>query len=72
MTKTCPGDGRKPHTLSVSEFTKNASRADGLSVYCKTCAAAKQRRWKHEHPEEVRKAKADYRQREKQEREAAA
>jgi hypothetical protein len=59
MTKTCPDCNR---TLPLSGFTKNAARVDGLSVYCKPCAAERQREWKHNNPEKVRAAKRQYRQ----------
>jgi hypothetical protein len=54
------------HTLPIEEFTFNRSRPDGRAVYCKTCAAAKQRKWKKEHPDKVREWKRNYRLKEKE------
>ena len=69
-TKVCPGHGDQPaHTLPATPefFTANANRPLGLAVYCRLCAAAKQREWKHSHPEKVRAAKKAYRLKQKEE-----
>jgi len=61
--KQCAGHGNQaPHLLPAipMNFTSNASRADGFSAYCKICAAAKQREWKHNHPKEVKAMKKAY------------
>jgi hypothetical protein len=66
-TKTCPGFGeQKSHTVPVVEFGKHASRPDGLSAYCKVCAALSQKAWRLAHPEQVRANKKRYRDQEKQ------
>lgn len=65
-TKTCPGFGdAEQHTLPVTEFGRNASRPDGLSAYCKRCAAASQKAWREAHPDTVRANKKKYRDRER-------
>lgn len=66
-TKTCPGFGDHPaHTLPVAEFGSNAARADGLTAYCKKCAAASQKAWRQSHPETVKANKRKYRERERE------
>lgn len=61
-TKICYGSPEKPaHVVAKSEFTRDAARDDGLAVYCKACAAARQRAWKHANPEKVKAAKQAYR-----------
>lgn len=64
-TKQCPGFRREAHVLSTSAFGTNKGRADGLSPYCKTCAAASQRAWKKAHPDKVKADKKKYREQEK-------
>lgn len=66
-SKICFGDGdaQPQHTADVSDFPQDSRRGDGLSVYCRICAAARQRRWKHANPEKVRAAKKLYRERKK-------
>ena len=70
-SKFCYGDGENqpPHLVSKSEFSMDSRREDGLSVYCKSCAAARQRAWKHANPQKVREAKKKYLRRTKEERE---
>ena len=64
-TKTCPGfGGRAPHTLPLTDFGKNAARADGYTAYCKACSAACQAAWRRAHPETVKANKKRYRERE--------
>ena len=67
VQKTCFGDGedQEQHALDSAKFSSDSRRDDGLSVYCRECAAARQRRWKHENPEKVKLAKKDYRARQK-------
>ena len=45
----------------LDEFSDNAQNPDGKAYYCRGCNAAKQREWKHDHPEEVRAARKAYR-----------
>jgi hypothetical protein len=69
--KTCPGTGAQPaHELpaTAEHFSGDCTRQDGFCPYCKHCAAEKQREWKRNNPEKVRKMKKDYRDRERQER----
>lgn len=67
-TKFCYGDGKDqpPHLVAKSDFTADASREDGLCVYCKICNAARQRAWKKANPEKVRAAKRAYRKSQKE------
>ena len=63
-TKTCPGvetdDYAQPsHTLELEHFGAVKQRPDGRAGYCKWCAAAKQRQWKRDHPDQVRKWKRE-------------
>lgn len=60
--KFCFGDGvdQPMHIVAKTEFSSDSSREDGLSVYCKSCAAARQRAWKQANPAKVREAKKDY------------
>jgi len=61
-SKFCHGYGdQPPHLVPKSEFTQDSRRDDGLCVYCKACAAARQRAWKRANPEKVKAAKRDYR-----------
>jgi hypothetical protein len=61
-TKICFGSTGQPmHVVAKDQFSKDAARADGLSPYCKSCAAARQRAWKHANPEKVKAAKRNYR-----------
>lgn len=65
-TKLCFGSAeRTSHIVAKDKFTKDAARDDGLSVYCKECAAARQRAWKHANPEKVKAAKQAYREKQK-------
>ena len=60
-SKFCFGSAdQPPHLVAKSEFSLDARREDGLCVYCKTCAAARQRAWKHAHPAKVKAAKRAY------------
>jgi len=62
--KLCFGDGDKQpqHVADLDQFPSDARRDDKLSVYCRKCAAARQRRWKHANPDKVRAAKRAYRE----------
>jgi len=61
-TKICFGHTGQPmHVVAKDKFGKDAARADGLSPYCRLCAAARQRAWKHDNPEKVKAAKRNYR-----------
>ena len=70
-SKFCYGDGENqpPHIVPKSEFSMDSRREDGLSVYCRSCAAARQRAWKHANKDKVREAKKAYLRRTKGERE---
>ena len=60
--KTCPGFGALPaHTKPLSEFSTNSARPDGYAAYCKVCAALSQKKWRQDHPEQVRANKKKYR-----------
>ena len=60
-SKFCYGSAdQPPHLAAKSEFSADRTREDGLCVYCKVCNAARQRAWKHAHPEKVKAAKAEY------------
>lgn len=73
-TKFCFGNGidQPQHIVSKAEFSSDASRDDGLSVYCKACAAARQRKWKHDNTDKVREAKRAYRHKQRQQRQQGA
>lgn len=66
--KLCFGDGENQgaHTAAISDFSKDEKREDHLSVYCRVCAATRQRAWKKANPEKVRAAKRLYRARQKE------
>lgn len=63
-SKFCWGDGvdQPQHLVAKSEFPSDASREDGLSVYCRKCGAARQRAWKRANPEKVKAWKRKYRE----------
>jgi hypothetical protein len=64
VTKTCPGAKPRPaHTEPVSAFAADKNRPDGLFVYCRKCAAQKQREWRERNPDKVRAARLKYRTR---------
>ncbi len=67
-SKYCFGDGinQPPHIVAKSDFSMDARREDGLCVYCKTCAAARQRAWKQANPDKVKQAKKVYLSKQKQ------
>jgi hypothetical protein len=69
--KYCPGDRditKTKHAVEFSQFGSDATRSDGMAIYCLACAAAKQRRWKTEHREKVQQDKREYRRRQKEAR----
>lgn len=61
-TKYCFGDGlqQTAHFVPKDRFSTDQSRPDGLSAYCKACAASRQRQWKHANPDKVRASKRAY------------
>lgn len=61
--KLCFGDGyaQRQHAVDVELFGSDARRDDGLNVYCKKCAAARQKRWKQSNPLKVQNMKRAYR-----------
>lgn len=62
VSKLCPGTSERPaHTDLSDKFSKDKARGDGLCVYCRECAAWRQRQWKRNNPDKVRAAKALYR-----------
>ena len=62
-TKICHGSAdQSMHSVAKDKFTADKTRDDGLAVYCKSCAAARQRAWKHANPEKVIAAKKAYRE----------
>ena len=68
-SKFCFGSADQPmHLVAKSEFTADASRDDGLCVYCKSCSAARQRAWKHANQDKVKAAKRDYLKRRKEQK----
>jgi hypothetical protein len=66
-TKFCFGNGadQGPHIVDESLFTRDSRRDDGLAVYCKFCAATRQRAWKHSNADKVREAKRAWRNKHK-------
>lgn len=61
-SKLCPGTSERiAHTEISDKFSKDKARGDGLCVYCRECAAWRQRQWKRNNPEKVKAAKALYR-----------
>ena len=46
LTKVCPKCGRE---LSLSEFTKDKTRVDGLNLRCKSCTREYSKVWKETH-----------------------
>ena len=62
-TKICHGSADQPaHVVAKDQFTADKTRDDGLAVYCRSCAAARQRAWKHANQEKVRESKRRYRE----------
>ncbi len=62
-SKMCPGTANHPaHLLDAStvNFSSNRSRLDGLSVYCRECAAERQRLWKEANQSKVKAARKEY------------
>jgi hypothetical protein len=66
--KMCFGNNedQPQHLVPKSEFSPDKSRDDGLCVYCKSCAAARQRAWKHANQAKVKAAKRAYLDKKKQ------
>lgn len=63
MRRTCPGSAiQPPHELinSLENFSPNKARNDGLAVYCRRCAAARQAAWRSQNQDKVKQSRKKY------------